>query len=194
MIPSDTMRACTRCELTKTPDAFDAFTIRLGRPKSVCRVCCAELSKMAREAIFEKKPRSFPARMAKRRERQEKRAEAFATLEPHEKLAYIPRPGGAPSEFEVQSFLFNELLNLGYVVRGEVATKCGTCVLDLVIYRDGLPVKILEVKKHRRGKGSSQERKKQIERYEQFGVPVEGIFAMAQAKDYINRVTATKLL
>lgn len=104
-------------------------------------------------------------------------------------------PGDA-SEFEVQSFLFWSLKQLGYDVRGEVRSKFGR--FDLVIYdsnRD--PTRIIEVKKwtHEALRTSKKRcrdiprQRLQIIRYERAGVPVDLVAGMKNARKYVGMVT-----
>ena len=96
-----------------------------------------------------------------------------------------------PTEFEIQAYLYHALASLGYTVRGEVTTRCGTCRFDLVAYYCGSPVRIIEVKK---GKGRhpnpgalQRKREKQLARYRVFGVPVDGVFSLSKAREYVER-------
>jgi hypothetical protein len=122
------------------------------------------------------------------RERRKSLAEAFASLGPEERLAYIPA-GHAPSEFEIQSFLYESLKQLGYEVRGEVLSKCGTCIFDIVVYVDGKPARIVEVKKSVRAKSrkARSSREVQIDRYGGFGIPVDLVCTLSLAREYIAR-------
>ncbi len=107
----------------------------------------------------------------------------------------IPHPD-APSEFEIQSALYQSLLSLGYHVHAEVTANSpdsGTRAarLDLVIYRrafvhyenGGLspvdtPVALIEVKRQRTAHTGLYARKtaerasQQYQRYARYGIPV----------------------
>lgn len=142
---------------------------------------------------------TFPERMERRRERKRQLSESMASATPEERRSLIPVDSN-PTEFEIQAYLFGELIRLGYHVRGEVATKCGTCVFDLVIYRDRVPIRIIEVKKcaaigcTRKARRSEQrKRESQVDRYSAFGVPVDSVCNLSSAKDYIVQVSVSGL-
>ncbi len=132
-----------------------------------------------------------------RLERRRVAAEAFKGLPPDEKLAYIAGPNVPPTEFEIQAFLYAGLDTMGCFVRGEVGTKCGSCVFDLVIYNGATPVQIIEVKKNRRPacfgkagkKRAMRQRLSQIERYKAFGVPVAAVSSMSEAEEFLKTMT-----
>jgi hypothetical protein len=99
---------------------------------------------------------------------------------------------GMPTEFEVQAYLYMNLLRLGFNVRGEIYTKCGTCRFDLVIHDGEKPLRIIEVKK----KGSKRKKNKkildkQIDKYSIYGIPVDLVISFGQAEDYIKRIDAS---
>lgn len=135
-------------------------------------------------------------RFASLREHKAALADRFKTLGVMERLAYIPRDGDV-SEFEIQSFLFEQLKRLGFHVRGEVTTKCGSCVFDLVVFDDHQPIRVIEVKKGRRPSGfvskagkrmAMQKRNDQLERYRLFGAQVDLVCSIEAAKQYIETV------
>ncbi len=89
------------------------------------------------------------------------------------------------TEFEIQAFLYSELRSLGLHVRGCVSTVGGSDVFDLVVYNTDLrPILIIEVKKI-----EAAVCRKQIKRYKRFGVPVDVVKGMPQAREYISRRT-----
>ena len=129
---------------------------------------------------------------AKKRARNKERAEAFATLSAEERQAYILGPQTPPTEFEVQAYVYHHLLRLGYAVRGEVGTRCGTCRFDLVVYQNGRPARVIEIKKQKRAAGNKfvkratrRENRNQLSRYSEFGLPVDTVCGMAAARGYI---------
>jgi hypothetical protein len=133
-------------------------------------------------------------RLARNRSRENARAAAFATLPPDERLKYIA-VNVAPTEFEVQAYLYEQLRSLRHNVRGEIKTKCGTCRFDLVVVEDGRPVRLIEVKKGQPPinlkkvvRAVKHSRRKQIARYEQFGLPVDSVCGLAEAKQYVEQV------
>lgn len=104
---------------------------------------------------------------------------------------------GVASEFEIQAYLYHELRELGYDVRGEVLSEAGR--LDLVVYdADRMPIRIIEVKKHRcetvkrfRGKGKTTgkaQHRAQVKRYCELGLPVDVVASLKLAKTYVEHV------
>ena len=92
----------------------------------------------------------------------------------------------------MQAYIYHNLLRLGYVVRGEVGTKCGTCRFDLVVYQNGRPVRIIEIKKQKKAPGNKFTKRavrwrqsEQFSRYGEFGLPVDTILGLSQAHGYI---------
>jgi hypothetical protein len=128
-----------------------------------------------------------------RQKRKAELAARYAGLAPEERAELIPL-NGAPSEFEVQAFLFEQLKLLGFTVRGEITTRCGTCRFDLVVATDGKLVRIIEVKKSKPPGLSSMkrkiksDRKSQVKRYSTFGVAVDMVVGMREARAFIERV------
>lgn len=113
--------------------------------------------------------------------------EEFGGLSPDERLALIPADA-APSEFEVQAFLYHALVALGWKVRGELKTRCRACRFDLVVFDAGnRAVRIIEVKKRRaKRKEVRKEDSRQASRYTEFGIPVDLVRGMADAQRYID--------
>lgn len=119
-------------------------------------------------------------------------AERFDAMTAEEKLSCIPS-GGGPSEFEIQSFVYESLKSKGFLVRGEVMAKCGSCQFDLVVFDQlGKPTLIVEIK---RGKHVGTDEYKriarkrnasQIQKYEKYGVPVRMIVGMAEARRFVD--------
>jgi hypothetical protein len=110
---------------------------------------------------------------------------------------YLPRPIPYPnsvSEFEVQAFLMFELRAMGHDTRGEVKCKSGR--LDLVVFKDMWPIRVIEVKKHRcavmkkqkHATGRMARHRQQVRRYCETTVPVDVVASMRHAKRYIADV------
>ena len=97
----------------------------------------------------------------------------------------LPGPYLRFSEFEIQAFIYYELKKLEIVVRGEMPSYCGDCIFDLIIYKDSVPIRIIEVKKHLFS-GAQKKTKSQVNRYSKFGVPVDIICSMDEAEEYIK--------
>jgi hypothetical protein len=117
------------------------------------------------------------------------------TLEPLSTTYTVPQgPKGRETEFEVQAALFSALRNAGAEIRGEVkwcedrikGKRRETCRFDLVLYRDGVPVRILEIKcsavRHKNGVESTR----QGSRYRHFGVPVTFIYGSEDAEQFVH--------
>lgn len=136
----------------------------------------------------------------KRRERNKKLAEQFLTLSEEEKLGYVRYSYGCPTEFEIQSHLYQTLLNMGYKARGEILSMCGSCKFDVVVFdNDEKPIRIIEVKKHKKGvsfgdrktrQTIKKSRKEQLTRYSRFGVKIDVVNAMSGANEYIKQLIA----
>lgn len=101
----------------------------------------------------------------------------------------------APTEFEVQAYLWNELCSAGLNVRGEVKTTFNgraACRFDLAVFDRGELTAIVEVKKspikHKSHDGWRGTR--QGQRYEQFGVPVCIVYGMDDALQLIKEARA----
>jgi hypothetical protein len=130
-----------------------------------------------------------------KRARLKKVNKQFDAMTPEERVACIP-VDLEPTEFEIQAFLFESIKRMGVVVRGEVASKCGTCVFDLVVYVDGKPAHIIECKKRKKFLGSkiaeSQQASKralQINKYSKFGLPLDVICGMEEAVQYVAKMS-----
>jgi hypothetical protein len=115
--------------------------------------------------------------------------ERFGSLTLGERQALV-RSTTAPSDFEVQAHLYHELRLLGWHVRGEIQSTCKSARFDLVVFDHNFrPVRILEVKKRRKGKGGSA----QSSRYAEFGIPVTLIDGMKAAERFLAGCTAHAL-
>jgi hypothetical protein len=107
----------------------------------------------------------------------------------------LPPYGEAPTEFEVQAFLYAELNNLGWYVRGKQKSRCGTAKFDLLVYDEGGSVtRIIEVKKQRLNaqtasplKNRAKSIKHQVKRYAAFQVPVDLVCGLKEAKVYVAK-------
>jgi len=91
-----------------------------------------------------------------------------------------------PSEFEIQSYIYNEIKKLGYNVYGEVKSISGKHRFDLVIFYKTFPLIIVEVKTKAATK-NSKSIKRQCEAYLAYGTHVELICGMNEAKSFISR-------
>lgn len=98
-----------------------------------------------------------------------------------------------PTEFEIQAFLYNELRNMGYCVRGEIPTRKMKARFDLIIIHPGsrVPQRIIEVKNRSRSSDADTISGRQIHRYyEEFGVPTDMVGGMKEAIKYLGLVKA----
>jgi hypothetical protein len=100
----------------------------------------------------------------------------------------------APTEFEIQAFLYQELQAMGLVVRGEVRLAGGRC--DLVVYGAvnepmlGIEVKRARVK-HRPG-GPNPDAQ-QVQKYRaSLGCPVALVGGMGGARRLLDAITAAQ--
>lgn len=100
------------------------------------------------------------------------------------------------SEFEVQAWLYNALRTNGHDVRGEVPvyglfglrkTKV-SCRFDLVIFKNKVPVVILEVKAKTVNHKNGIEATRQGRNYILFGIPVLMIYGMNDAIKVIEEI------
>jgi hypothetical protein len=97
------------------------------------------------------------------------------------------------SEFEVQAFLYVSLRRMGYDVRGEVMGHVRHARFNLVVYqpegRRRLAVRIIEVKRCPRAMKSGTRCHQQAEGYyDRYGVPVDVVGGMKEAREYLNRI------
>lgn len=129
------------------------------------------------------------ARLKKRRTRKLQRK--YKAKENSELHKMLPRNGSEPTEFEIQSYLYHELQALGFEVRGEQTTRCGTAIFDLVLFEDGIAARVIEVKKTLEAllRGPLKKPNKavsdQCSRYAEFGCPVDLVCGMKEARAYV---------
>lgn len=93
------------------------------------------------------------------------------------------------TEFEVQAYLWNELRRMGVNARGEIKAKYGkrTWVrFDIAIFDDGKLKQIVEIKKRQVKHNTTWEDTRQGKRYNEFGVQVNIVYGMEQAKEFIK--------
>lgn len=88
------------------------------------------------------------------------------------------------SEFEVQAYVYHCLLRAGYDARGEVTVADTRSRFDIVVYRDQLPLAIIETKKETCVRICP----KQIERYRAYGLPLYTIIGMKDAKKFTEHL------
>lgn len=105
----------------------------------------------------------------------------------------VPTPTAShASEFEVQAHLYSGLKERGKEVRGEVkfprakGSKTRACRFDLVIYKAGVAVEIVEVKRAGKKHKNGVERTRQGCVYPTFGVPVVFIYGIEDANEYLR--------
>jgi len=109
-------------------------------------------------------------------------------------IASITEPSKC-SEFEVQAWLYSALQAAGFNVRGEVVTKTGlsqrgfkVARFDLVIFRNGVPQMIIEVKDKPRSDGQINVEGRQYKKYTAFGIPLAYARGMDEAKTLYERL------
>ena len=117
------------------------------------------------------------------------------TLEPTSNTFTISYPSdGYFSEFEIQSFIYNELRSVGIDCRGEIVHTIGRvrsernerCRFDLLIFVDHVLSEIVEVKRSHKKHKSSLEDIRQAKRYRQFGVPSTFVYGMDDAIKFVE--------
>lgn len=90
------------------------------------------------------------------------------------------------SEFEIQAYVYWKLREKGFDARGEVSTCLKMRRLDIIIYVERVASLIIEVKTKQVGRqkeyGAPTERRKQLQAYEQYGVPVVSVRGMEEAR------------
>ena len=104
------------------------------------------------------------------------------------KYKEVVEPKG-DTEFEVQAYLWNELRKLGVNARGEVKTQHSkrTWVrFDIAIFDNGKLIWIIEIKRNPIKHKTTWEDTRQGKRYNEFGVPVNIIYGMPQAQEFLN--------
>lgn len=92
------------------------------------------------------------------------------------------------TEFEVQAYLWSNLRQLEFNVRGEVkAVYAGRqrVRFDLAVFEDGNLVGIIEVKARPRKHKNGWENTRQGSRYKQYGVPIRLVYGMDQAQECV---------
>jgi len=93
---------------------------------------------------------------------------------------YIPYPT-EHSETEVVHYILNELHELEIDARAEVSSKDGTSRFDIVIFKNKVAQRIIEVKK-RNGTLTETQRKK----YEKYQIPVDHVRGVKGADKYLK--------
>jgi hypothetical protein len=119
---------------------------------------------------------------------------------PHDKTTLELKPDTIPypvgySEFETHCFIYQTLRSKGLDVRGMVRTVTGGCIFDLVVFsKSKEPTRIIEVKKSKTGGYGKtkkaledKERKTQLDKYEAFGIRVDCVAGMKEARVYCEQ-------
>ena len=102
----------------------------------------------------------------------------------------VPTRDGNPTEFEVHAELYSKLKSLGVDVRGEITfTDKKTNEhyrFDLVIYKNGIAIELLEIKAHATNHKTNLESTRQATKYRRFGIPVTFIYGYDDANEYVE--------
>ena len=114
-------------------------------------------------------------------------------IEPESHMYEIKYPE-IESEFEVQAFLYSELKKKGIDARGEVQThgafglrpSKASCRFDVVVFENKKAILILEIKARKVRHKNGVENTRQGMRYPNFGVPVQFIYGMSDAIDFLE--------
>jgi hypothetical protein len=99
------------------------------------------------------------------------------------------REPSAPTEFEVQAFVWGELRKRGVNARGEVKARFAKrqyVRFDIAIFEGGKLTQIIEIKKSKVNHKKTWEDTRQGHRYNQFGVPVTIVYGMEEAIEFIK--------
>ena len=99
------------------------------------------------------------------------------------------------TEFEVQAYLWNELKRRGINARGEVKTRYAKKAyvrFDIAIFEDGQMTRIIEIKRSKIAHKTSWEDTRQGKRYNEFGVPVNIIYGMEGADEFLGFIDINK--
>lgn len=95
------------------------------------------------------------------------------------------------TEFEIQAYLWNELKKRGINARGEVKTRYAKRAyvrFDIAIFEDGEMTRIIEIKRSKIAHKTSWEDTRQGKRYNEFGVPVNIIYGMQDADEFLGSI------
>ena len=102
----------------------------------------------------------------------------------------VPSRDKNPTEFEVHAQLFSRLKSLGVDVRGEITyTDIHTNEryrFDLVIYKNGKAIELIEVKSHPVKHKTTLENTRQAKKYRRFGIDVCFVYGLNDVDEYIN--------
>lgn len=95
------------------------------------------------------------------------------------------------SEFEIQAYVYQNLRDMGHDARGEVQSttkkeeKKGKCIFDIVVFENWYPIRIIEIKRSPK-RNEAVTRKIQIEKYLRFGVGIDLVCGMNEARKYME--------
>lgn len=102
----------------------------------------------------------------------------------------VKEPQGR-TEFEVQAYLWNELVKRGINARGEVKArydKRAYVRFDIAIFENGSLTQILEIKRSTIKHKTSWEDTRQGKRYNAFGVPVKILYGIDDVNEYLKAI------
>lgn len=103
----------------------------------------------------------------------------------------VKEPAGK-TEFEVQAYLWSELVKRGINARGEVKARYERRAyvrFDIAIFKDGELAQIIEIKKSRIKHKTSWEDTRQGKRYNAFEVPVTILYGMDDVNEYLKSIS-----
>lgn len=93
------------------------------------------------------------------------------------------------TEFEVQAYLWNELVKRGINARGEVKAQYQKKMyvrFDIAIFENGELKQIIEIKRNKKAHKTCWEDTRQGFRYNEFGVPVTILYGMYDVNEFLK--------
>ena len=90
-----------------------------------------------------------------------------------------------PTEVEIQALVYVKLVGMGLDARCEVAAQGGSCYFDVVVFnKKRCAVRIIEIKAAKTIGNARKQRRK----YGRYGLPVDYIVGLEDAKKYLRKV------
>ena len=93
------------------------------------------------------------------------------------------------SEAEIVFYLYDHFKKKNVDIRAEVSSYDSKSRFDLVIFKDNAPQRIIEVKASRKSKVTREQR----EKYKSYGIPLDIVCGIKQAKEYVGKIDSKVL-